>query len=55
LFHRNLERFNQRITLQKFNSFQSIDPDIVAAEHRLDVVHLDFVGRWAIKNKYVVN
>jgi hypothetical protein len=28
------------ITLQKFDSFQSIDPDMVAAEHRLDVVIL---------------
>ncbi len=37
--------------MQKFDPFQSIDPDIVAAEHRLDVVQLDFVGRWAIKYK----
>jgi hypothetical protein len=27
------QRFNQRITLQEFDSFQSIDTDIVAAEH----------------------
>jgi hypothetical protein len=27
----------------------------VAAEHRLDVVHLDFVGRWVIKYKAGVN
>ena len=55
LFDRNIKLIDEGIALQKFQSFQFINPNEFATQPGFDVIHFDFVGGCIFKNQFVIN
>ena len=46
---------DQRVALQQLQALQLVDPNEVAAQHGLDVVHLDLVRGFVPKNQFPID